>query len=124
MGSRGEPVGQADKFCASDVSFVLSNLKKSAAAMLQDKERSRHSESVWRERLTEKERRVAELERIVHSEQQKSAAVSSTIEERTSIRHASASCNVLGDGACAPTATSTDHSYPQHAPRGTQQPCG
>lgn len=83
MGSRGDLDGQADKFSTSDVSDVLSNLKKSAAAMLQDKERSRHSESLWRERLTEKERRVTELERIVHTEQQKSAAISSTMEERT-----------------------------------------
>lgn len=66
----------------SDVSSVLLNLKKSAAAMLQEKERSQHSEAVWRERLNEREARVVELEHVVHAEQQKSAAMTSTMEER------------------------------------------
>ena len=65
----------------SEVSSVLLNLKKSAAAPLQDKERSRHSESAWKERLSERERRVAELEHTVHTEQQKSAAMASTMQE-------------------------------------------
>eukprot|EP00892_Ulva_mutabilis_P011793 jgi/Ulvmu1/8987/UM005_0078.1 len=65
----------------SDVSSVLLNLKKSAAAMLQEKERSRHSESVWRERLNEKEQRVVELEHLVNIEQRKSASMASTMEE-------------------------------------------
>lgn len=84
MVCHGDVDGQMAKISTSEVSYVLSNLKKSAAAMIQDKERSRHSESVWRERLTEKEHRVTELERVVHSEQQKCATMASTMQERTS----------------------------------------
>jgi hypothetical protein len=64
--------------CTSD---ALSNLKRTAAAMHQDKEKSRQSEQMWRDKLTVADQLAKELEAKLSAGLRASAGLRSTIAE-------------------------------------------
>jgi regulator of replication initiation timing len=75
--TQGSDVGLRDSAIAA-----ISNLKKSTAFMLQDKEKSRHSEAMWRDRLAKAQSHLQAVQSQLAKERQNNSVIRSTVEER------------------------------------------
>jgi hypothetical protein len=62
---------------------ALANLRNAAAAMHQEKEKNKHSESIWREKLSASEALAKDLHGALNHRSKEHAALLARVSERT-----------------------------------------